>query len=90
MKSDKILIKALELIADIRNAVGDPTGKLMQDDLIKHCQQMREALLTFDKIMKKEEEPFNQIVELLEVWDMVKRTLTLQKFPICDNDSFKA
>jgi hypothetical protein len=34
----------LGLLADIRAAVGDPTGKLMQDELIAHCRSMRSAL----------------------------------------------
>ena len=39
------------LLADIRAAVGDPTGKLMQDELVAHCRslhaevgQLREAI----------------------------------------------
>lgn len=32
----------LILIADIRAAVGDPTGKLMQDELVEHCRRLRE------------------------------------------------
>lgn len=34
----------LGLIADIRVGVGDPTGKLMQDELIQRCVRMRVAL----------------------------------------------
>ena len=34
----------LGLVADIRAAVGDPTGKLMQVDLVAHCRSMRSAL----------------------------------------------
>ena len=34
----------LMLVADLRAAVGDPTGRLMQDDLIEHCRVMRYAL----------------------------------------------
>jgi len=30
----------LGLIADIRAAVGDPTGKLMQDELVEHCRKL--------------------------------------------------
>ena len=30
----------LVLVADIRAAVGDPTGKLMQDELVEHCRRM--------------------------------------------------
>ena len=29
------------LLADIRAAVGDPKGKLMQDELIAHCRSLR-------------------------------------------------
>jgi hypothetical protein len=32
----------LGLLADIRAAVGDPTGKLMQDELVAHCRTLRE------------------------------------------------
>ena len=38
-KSDSTLT-ALGLVADIRSAVGDPTGKLMQDELVAHCRRM--------------------------------------------------
>ncbi len=31
---------ALHLIADIRRAVGDPTGNLMQDELVAHCGEV--------------------------------------------------
>lgn len=34
----------LILLADIRAAVGDPTGKLMQDELVAHCAEMLKAL----------------------------------------------
>ena len=33
--------KVLQLVADIRAAVGDPTGKLMQDELVEHCRTLR-------------------------------------------------
>lgn len=33
--------RLLGLIADIRAAVGDPTGKLMQDELVAHCRSLR-------------------------------------------------
>lgn len=32
----------LGLVADIRAAVGDPTGKLMQDELVARCKHLRE------------------------------------------------
>lgn len=34
----------LSLVADIRVAVGDPRGRLMQDELVERCRKMREAL----------------------------------------------
>lgn len=37
------LVKALFLIADIRRAVGDGIGKLMQDELVAHCGVIYEA-----------------------------------------------
>lgn len=37
-------VSLLRLLADIRAAVGDPQGKLMQDELVTHCREMREAL----------------------------------------------
>ena len=30
----------LGLVADIRAAVGDPKGKLMQDELVEHCRKL--------------------------------------------------
>ena len=38
------LNKALILLVDIREAAGDPEGKLMQDELVARIQCMREAL----------------------------------------------
>ena len=35
---------ALRLIADIREAAGDPEGKLMQDELVAKIRRMRKAL----------------------------------------------
>lgn len=34
----------LGLVADIRAAVGDPTGKLMQDELVQHCEKLSQSL----------------------------------------------
>lgn len=33
----------LRLVADIRAAVGDPTGKLMQDELVEHCRKLKHS-----------------------------------------------
>ena len=35
---------ALRLIADIREAAGDPGGRLMQDELVARIRRMREGL----------------------------------------------
>jgi hypothetical protein len=32
----------VKLLADIREAVGDPEGRLMQDELVAHCRALRE------------------------------------------------
>jgi len=38
---DRENLRLLSLLADIRAAVGDPTGKLMQDDLVERCRALR-------------------------------------------------
>ena len=40
----------LSLLADIRVAAGDPTGKLMQDELVHHIRALRECADTLRKI----------------------------------------
>lgn len=35
----------LGLLADIRAAVGDPMGRLMQDELVTRCRKLRDTLL---------------------------------------------
>ena len=45
-RSDAELAEAralLGLLADIRAAVGDPTGRLMQDELVERCRKLRAA-----------------------------------------------
>lgn len=51
----------LGLVADIRAAVGDPTGKLMQDELVEHCREMRGQLLH----LKVEH---SRLIESLTTW----------------------
>lgn len=34
-------LRLMGLIADIRAAVGDPEGKLMQEELVAHCRALR-------------------------------------------------
>jgi hypothetical protein len=40
----------LSLLADIRMAAGDPTGKLMQTELVRHIRGLRECADTLRKI----------------------------------------
>lgn len=48
----------LNLLADIRAAVGDPHGKLMQDELVQHCRDMREAIREAYGALQKANDPF--------------------------------
>jgi hypothetical protein len=41
----------LILLADIRAAVGDPTGKLMQDELVAHCAEMLDRVTRAEIIL---------------------------------------
>lgn len=34
-------MRLLNLLAEIRAAVGDPEGRLMQDELVEHCRALR-------------------------------------------------
>ena len=64
----------LGLIADIRAAVGDPMGKLMQDELVEHCRRLREEvewLRTLRSRSKKKEaapETDEEINARMEAW----------------------
>ena len=40
LEKDKPSTGLLRLVADIRAAVGDPTGKLMQDELVEYCRNL--------------------------------------------------
>lgn len=40
--SESTLIAALNLLADIRSAIGDPDGRLMQDELVERCRDLAE------------------------------------------------
>ena len=48
--AQKTAFSALALVAQIRAAVGDPEGRLMQDELIEHCRKMHAAKDTLAKI----------------------------------------
>lgn len=48
----------INLISDIRDAAGDPHGKLMQDELVEHIRKLKEdsdKLRTFIKSIQKYE-----------------------------------
>jgi hypothetical protein len=60
-EEDNSYIRLLNLVADIRAAVGDPTGKLMQDELVAHCRKLKAAAdkgkeATADEMIQKLEE----------------------------------
>lgn len=48
----------LSLLADIRAAVGDPNGKLMQDELVEHCRRVTDAARRADRLAKFQEERY--------------------------------
>ncbi|MHC4377605.1 MAG: hypothetical protein ACYS26_13470 [Planctomycetota bacterium] len=41
----------LGLVADIRSAVGDPNGKLMQNELVAHCSEMLDRVTRAEVIL---------------------------------------
>jgi len=43
----------LGLVADIRAAVGDPTGKFMQDELVQHCAEMLDRVTRAEAILER-------------------------------------
>lgn len=45
MPTDNNITGLLNLIADIRKAAGDPTGKLMQDELVARIEALRATLI---------------------------------------------
>ena len=54
----------LGLLADIRAAVGDPTGNLMQDELVEHCRNMRSAIEQLACYYKGGERANQSVVEM--------------------------
>jgi len=44
---------ALRLVADIRAAVGDPDGKLMQSELIAYCAEMLDRVTRAEVILDR-------------------------------------
>lgn len=46
ISTDDDSLSILYLISEIREAVGDPTGKLMQDELVEHCRS------TYDEVRR--------------------------------------
>ena len=55
-KISKDTLYLLNLMSDIRDAAGDPNGKLMQDELIEHIRNLKkdsDKLKTLKKKNKK-------------------------------------
>ena len=59
-------VSALYLLADIRSAIGDPNGKLMQDELVEKIRQIREELERMLDLTSNEED-FASIQEALRI-----------------------
>lgn len=45
--------RLLGLLADIRAAVGDPTGKLMQDELVDKCAELMDRVTRGEAILER-------------------------------------
>lgn len=59
--------RLLGILADIRAAVGDPTGKLMQDELVEHCRNMRTALETISTYYRGDERSAESVLEMRRI-----------------------
>lgn len=62
----------LRLVADIRAAVGDPTGKLMQDELVAHCAELLDRVTRAEAILERDQaaqhaEALNDIADILQL-----------------------
>lgn len=58
--------RLINLVADIRAAVGDPTGTLMQDDLVERC---RHLVISRDEARKERDEARRIAADLFAVLD---------------------
>lgn len=65
----------LGLLADIRAAVGDPSGKLMQEELVEHCRRMRTALETISTYYRGDERIAESVLEMRRI---AKRALATE------------
>lgn len=45
-------VKELRVLAEIRAAVGDPTGKLMQDELVARCRALQAVADAAEKLLR--------------------------------------
>jgi len=48
IKADEQESRLCLLLADIRSALGDPEGKMMQEDFVQHCKEVVEWLNKLD------------------------------------------
>jgi len=68
----------LGLLADIRAAVGDPTGKLMQDELVERCRKLyadNELLRAANADTKRIAEQRNRMESALKKIASIARTV---------------
>ncbi len=72
---------ALFLLADIRRAVGDPTGKLMQSELVAHCGEIYKRAESYNHLLEslpKSKRPFSDKQAQKVIASQVKRITQLE------------
>ena len=77
----KSLHAALFLLADIRRAVGDPIGELMQDELVAHCGEIYNRAESYDHLVEslpKNKRPFSDKQAQKVIASQVKRITQLE------------
>ena len=91
----KSLHAALFLLADIRRAVGDTTGELMQDELVAHCGEIYKRAESYDHLVEslpKNKRPFSDKQAQKVIASQVKRITQLEddlSFVRCELDKLR-
>lgn len=86
---------ALLLIAYIRRAVGDPTGKLMQEELVAHCGEIYKRAESYNHLVEslpKSKRPFSDKQAQKVIASQVKRITQLEddlSFVRCELDKLR-
>ena len=72
---------AISTIIDIRRAVGDPTGKLMHDELVAHCGEIYKRAESYNHLVEslpKSKRPFSDKQAQKVIASQVKRITQLE------------